>query len=413
MRAPDDAGVRRLREVEKGADVKIERVETFGVSLPERRAHPMAFQDGKQGDYVIVRIFADGLIGLGEATVLKAWGGDYGRYYGEDPSLTISLISDVLAPAIIGEDPREIERILKKLDRIVKGYPYAKASIDIALHDLVGKAYGVPVYQLLGGLYRREVPLVHSMGIMEKEPLLREVEIAAAEGVKTIKLKAGIDPKRDVEIVAAVRELVGDRVQLSVDANQGWPDPKTAIQAIRRMEPYDLLFVEQPVQGLEHMARVAHAVDTHIMADESAWNAHDILEIAKLGAAEIISLYVTKPGGLRGARNAAAVAEAAGFTCNVNGSAETGVGNAANLHLAAALGVISQACALPVSAPAEALPTEMTGRYYLDDIVAEPFEYRDGHLLVSDKPGLGIELDEEKVEKYRRSFTTSGVKEYA
>lgn len=393
--------------------MKIERVETFGVSLPERRAHPMAFQHGKQGDYVIVRIYAEGLVGLGEATVLKAWGGDYGRYYGEDPTMTIQLINEVLAPAILGEDARQIERILRKLDRIVKGYPYAKASIDIALHDLVGKAYDVPVYQLLGGLYRREVPLVHSLGIMELEPLLAEVEIAAAEGVKTIKLKAGLDPKRDVETVRAVRELVGDSVALSVDANQGWPDPKTAIQAIRRMEQYNLLFVEQPVQGLEHMARVAHAVDTHIMADESAWNAHDILEIAKLGAAEIISLYVTKPGGLRGAHNAAAVAEAAGFTCNVNGSAETGVGNAANLHLAAALGVISQACALPVSAPAEALPTQMTGRYYLDDIVTEAFDYRDGSLVVSDRPGLGVELDEEKVEKYRLSYASSTVKEYA
>jgi muconate cycloisomerase len=387
--------------------VKIERIETLGVSLPERRAHPMAFAHGKQGDYVIVKIFAEGLVGLGEATVLKAWGGDHGRYYGEDPALTISLISDVLAPALIGEDAFQIERLMKKLDRIVKGYPYAKASIDIALHDLIGKAYGVPVYQLLGGLYRREVPLVHSLGIMEKEPLLHEAEVAASEGVRTIKLKAGLDPHRDVEIVRAVRELLGDEFNLSVDANQGWPDPKTAIQVIKRMEPYNLLFVEQPVEGLENMARVAHSVDTHIMADESAWNAHDILEIAKIGAAEIISLYVTKPGGLRGACNAAAVAEAAGFSCNVNGSAETGVGNAANLHLAAARGVISQACALPVSAPAEALPTQMTGRYYLDDIISEPFEYRDGSLIVSDRPGLGVELDDEKVAKYRRFFKTS------
>jgi muconate cycloisomerase len=269
------------------------------------------------------------------------------------------------------------------------------------LHDLVGKALGVPVYQLFGGAYRDRIPLAHSLGFMETGNLLMEVEEALGEGVRTIKLKVGADPKRDVAVVREVRKLAGDDIAITVDANQGWPDARTAIRTIKQMEESQVLFAEQPVEGLGPMSAVARAVDTDIMADESAWSPYDIVEIADSGAAQLISLYTTKPGGLHRAAKVAAVAEAHGFACNVNGSAETGVGNAANLHLAASMKVVSHACVVPVSAPAEARPTMTVGRFYMDDIIAEPFVYEDGSLLVPSAPGLGIELDEAKITKYR------------
>ena len=381
--------------------MKIERVETFVVSLPERRPHVMASIKQKQGNYVIVRVEAEGLIGYGEATVLKEWGGDHGRYYGEHPSTTKTIIDELLGPAVVGEDALVIEAVLDTMDRTIRGYPYAKASIDIALHDLVGKALGVPVYQLLGGAYRDRIPLAHSLGFMDTGVLLAEVEDALREGVRTIKLKVGADPDRDVAVVRGVRKLVGDDVAITVDANQGWPDARTAIRTIRAMEDSNVLFAEQPVEGLRAMSAVARAVDTPIMADESAWTPYDIVEVAESGAAELISLYTTKSGGLHRAAKVAAVAEAFGFACNVNGSAETGVGNAANLHLAAAMKVVSHACVVPVSAPAEARPTMTVGRFYMDDIIAEPFVYEDGELLVPSAPGLGVELDEAKIAEYR------------
>jgi muconate cycloisomerase len=384
--------------------LRIERVETFAVTLPERRKHPTFTQAEKQGEYVIVRVSAEGLTGLGEATVLKEWGGDHGRYYGEHPATTVKLIDEVFGPAILGADATSIGVVMDTLDRVAKGYPYAKAAIDVALHDLVGKALGVPVHRLLGGAYRRQVRVAHSLGILEMDRLLAEVEAAVGEGIRTIKLKVGFDPQRDIETVKRVRALVGDDVEITVDANQGWADPKTAIQTIRQMEPYRVLFVEQPVEGMRGLAQVAQAVDTHVMADESAWNAHDVLEIARLQASDVISIYTTKPGGLHRAAKMAAVTEAAGFSANVNGSAETGVGNAANLHLAAAMKVVTHACVVPISAPAEQLPTQTAGRSYTDDIIAEPFEYADGCLIVSDRPGLGVELDDDKVAKYRTEY---------
>lgn len=383
--------------------MKIERVETFVVSLPERRPHQMASIKQKQGDYVIVRVEAEGVVGYGEATVLKEWGGDFGRYYGEHPSTTVMLIDELLGPALVGEDAFQIEALLDKLDRTIRGYPYAKASLDIAVHDLVGKALGVPVYQLLGGAYRERIRIAHSLGFMDTDRLLAEVAAAIEEGVRTIKLKVGADVARDTHVVREVRRLVGDDIEITVDANQGWPDARTAIRAVREMEESRILFVEQPVEGLRAMSDVARAVNTDVMADESAWSSHDVVDIAEAGAANLISIYTTKPGGLRRATKVAAVAEAFGFGCNVNGSAETGVGNAANLHLAAAMKPVSLACVLPVSAPAEQQPTKTVGRFYTDDIIAEPFLWEEGEIVVPNGPGLGVEIDEEKVREYRRS----------
>jgi muconate cycloisomerase len=137
------------------------------------------------------------------------------------------------------------------------------------------------------------------------------------------------------------------------------------------------------------------------MADESAWTAQDVLEIALKKAADMISIYTTKPGGVFKAKKVAAVAEAAGLQCNVNGSVETGVGNAANLHLAASTGVAAFGCVLPVSTPKDKGKKGIAGIYYQDDIITEPFSYDDGAILVSSRPGLGVELDEDKIKHYR------------
>ena len=382
--------------------MKITGIEAMVVSVPPRRMHPMAFGAERMGRYTIAQVYTDeGITGLGEATVLLQWGGDYGRYFGESPETTVHLLHDVLGPAIKGMDPRAIESIHRKMNWTVKGFPYAKCAVDEALHDISGKASGVPVYQLLGGLFRREVRIAHSLGIIELDKMLEEATTAVEEGIKTIKIKIGLDPDRDVKVVGAVRRAIGDKYQIVVDANQGYATPKLAIQTLRRMEEFGIHYAEQPVEGIERMARVARSLDIPIMADESAWNGHDILDIIRIEAADVISLYTTKPGGLQPAKKAAAVAEAAGLPCNVNGSAELGVGNAANLHLAASTACVTEASVFAITHLEGHDQTRIAGKFYLDDIIAEPFEYRDGCLVVPDKPGLGIELDMAKVEKYR------------
>jgi muconate cycloisomerase len=387
-------------EKESGA-VRITGVRAFVVAVPQRRLHRMAFPSGAIGRYTIVRMSTDeGVEGLGEATVLKEWGGDHGRYFGEAPDLTVRLVETVLGPALEGMDPFNLEAAHRQMDLAVKGYPYAKTALDLALHDIKGKALGVPVYQLLGGLVREEVAVAHSLGWMEYGEASSEAAAAVAEGIKTIKVKVGRHPEYDVRVVREVRSAVGEGVDIVVDANQGWPTPKHAIALLRRMEESNIRYAEQPVEGIARMAEVTRSVDVPIMADESAWTPQDVLEIAERGAADMISLYTTKPGGLFKAKKVAAVAEAAGLPLNVNGSHETGVGNAANLHLVASTAAVTEAGVFPVTTVAGQEPTEMAGKMYLDDIVTESFEYRDGSIVVPHRPGLGIELSPERVEKY-------------
>jgi muconate cycloisomerase len=384
--------------------MKITKIETIPIRLPTRRVHQWASLTTPIGVYVIIKLHTNtGIVGLGEAPVLKDWGGDHGKYFGETPQTTMHVINDILAPALAGQDPGRFESIHALMDKAVKGYPYCKAAIDSALYDVVGKALKVPAYQLLGGLFRDRIPIAHSLGLMEIDKAVEEAVQAKSEGVKTIKLKCGVDPKRDVELVKQIRKAIGPELNICTDANQGYPTAKTAVKIIKAMEEFNLLYMEQPVEGIDQMAEVARRVDTPIMADESAWTAQDVIEIVQKKAADMISIYTTKPGGLFNAKRVAAVAEAAGLGCNVNGSVETGVGNAANIHLAASTGVVTHACVVPVSTPKGKGKGGIAGIYYQDDIIAEAFEYSDGDVIVSAKPGLGIGLDEDKVKHYRIS----------
>ncbi len=382
--------------------MKIAKVETIHVALPTRRVHKWTGLTEPIGGYVLVKLIGDGgEAGWGEAPVLKDWGGDYGRYYGETPGTTMHLIERYLAPAVMGADPVNIAELHRIMDAAIKGYPYAKAALEMGAYDLAGRALALPVTHLLGGRVRDRIPVTHSIGLMAIDEALPEVVQVAREGIRTIKIKVGVEPARDIEMVRRIREAVGPEVALCVDANQGYPSPREAIRTIRAMEPYRLLYAEQPVEGVARMALVAAALETPVMADESAWTAQDVLEIVERRAADIISLYTTKPGGLYRAMQVAAVAEAAGLGCNVNGSAETGVGNAANLQLAAAAPAVTLSCVIPVSTPAEDQRGQVAGIYYRDDLVARPFRFEDGCLVVPDGPGLGVTVDEAKVAKYR------------
>jgi muconate cycloisomerase len=383
------------------ADAPIAKIELQHIALPTRREHKWTGLTEPIGGYVLIKMTdAAGLAGWGEAPALKDWGGEFGRYFGESPGTTILVIQQYLAPAAQGCLPGEIAELHARMDRAIKGFPYAKAAVEFAAYDLAGKQCGLPVHRLLGGASRHRIAVTHSIGILGFEEAEREVAKVATEGIRTIKIKVGVDPDRDVEMVRRIRETVGPGMALCVDANQGYRTPGEAIRTLRRMERFDLIYFEQPVEGIERLAEVARAIDVPVMADESAWNAHDVIQIIEKRAAQIVSIYTTKPGGLYRAMEVAAVARAAGIICNVNGSVETGVGNLANLQLAAAAPAAVLSCVVPVSTPAEAQSGQIAGIYYKDDLIAEPMRYADGSIELPTGPGMGIAVDEAKVRKY-------------
>jgi len=380
----------------------IRSVETVLVQLPTLRYHKGTGLTETIGRYLLTRITdSDGRVGWGEAPALKDWGGEFGRYFGESTLIAKTLIENYLGPALIGVELGDFVEMHARMDAVVKGYPYSKAALDFAAYDVTGRWLNVPVYTLLGGKARSRVLVTHSIGLISIAEAAQEVAKVAAEGIKTIKIKIGVDPKRDIEMVRTIRETVGDDVELCVDANEGYRTAGEAIMTVRAMEKYRLKYVEQPVMGIERIAEVARAIDPPVMADESAWNAHDVIQISEARAAEIVSIYTTKPGGLYKAMEVAAVCRAAGIICNVNGSVETGVGNLANIHLAAAAPAATLSCVVPVSTPAEWQTGQVGGIYYRDDLIAAPMRLVDGAIEVPTGPGMGIDVDLAKIEKHR------------
>jgi muconate cycloisomerase len=383
---------------------RIASVDTVVVQLPTRREHKWTGLTEPIGRYILTRMTdEDGRVGWGEAAALKDWGGEFGRYFGESAAIVDLVVERYLAPAVKGHDPANIVELHARMDAVIKGYPYAKAAVEFAAYDLAARRLGVPVHVLLGGCARKAVPVTHSIGLIAVEDAEKEAAKVAAEGIRTIKIKVGVDPKRDVDIVRAVRNAAGPDMDICVDANEGYKTPGEALLVLREMEKYRLKYAEQPCMGIERIAEVARALDTPVMADESGWNAHDAIQIAEQHAIDIVSIYTTKPGGLYRAMEVAAVCRAAGIVCNVNGSIETGVGNLANIQCAAAAPAVTLSCVVPVSTPAEHQSGRIGGIYYRDDLLREPMKLVDGAIEVPTAPGMGIAIDETKIEKYKVS----------
>ena len=376
------------------------------VMLPTRRPHKWSgLGPNVIGHYPIVRLTtSDGSEGFGEAPVLPTWGGDYGRYFGEDIQTTIHLVNDILFPTLKGKEPSNIPELLKLMDKVMVGYPYAKAAIDCALYDLLGKSQGRPIHDILGGKKREKILVSHSLGLMDATSSAKEAKRAVNEGIKAIKIKIGRGTTIDSHVVSSVREAVGESITLGVDANCGYNNVEDALKTVGFLEKLDVAYIEQPVEGIKNLLAVAKKTNIPIVADESAWTLDDVNDICILRAARGISVYTTKPGGLFRARKILTFCAEKSLLCNINGSCETGVGNAANIHLGVSAEKLELPCVVPVTNIMGKEQTRTAGVFYTDDIIEEPFEFKGGFIYPPKGNGLGVVVSDKKLEKYRSQF---------
>lgn len=335
--------------------------------------------------YVLVSIHTDeNITGLGEATVMPGWSG-------EVPEGTCALIERYFLPELKGESPFNIAMLMKKLDHVAADNYFAKAAIEMALLDIQGKKLGVPVYDLLGGACRdKKIPVKFVVAATEPEIAVRNAVRMVETGFSTIKIKVGRGhPDADVDRVHRVREALGDKVNLTVDANGGW-SVTDAVQTIKRLEPYNLVMVEQPVhrKDIRGMARVRSSTGTSIMADESVFSVMDAIEVIRQDAADIISVYPGKNGGILKSQQIARMAEAAGKPCHIGSNLELELGSAAMAHLAVSTGNIVS----------ERYPADIIGPlYHQERTTTDQFPVYGGFAEVPDGPGLGITVDEDNV----------------
>lgn len=369
--------------------MKITSIECIPVQVPINQERAVRGGRGAHtvSPFVLLKVHTDeGLIGLGEVSSTPLWSG-------EDQVTAIHCIEQYLAPQLIGADPGEVERLSARMARVLAGNVFTKAGLEMALWDLVGKRAGLPLYRIFGGPVRDYVPTKFSVSGLEPERAAAIAAWAVEQGFQAMKVKVGIEPEQDVARVRAVRAAVGPEVRLGVDANGGWT-PRVAIETIRRLSEFGIYFAEQPVAPLDvaWLADVRRQVQVPVMADESLYTLQDAMALARADAADIFSIYIGKGGGIGPARKVAALAEAAGLTCTVGSNLELGVASAAMIHLAMASPGIG----------AEEFPCDILGPFFYEaDVLAEPLPISAGAARPLEKPGLGVELDEALVARYR------------
>jgi muconate cycloisomerase len=367
--------------------MKITRVETFLVSVPLKAGMTMKTAHGEHvmSRYVVLRISTDaGIIGLGEATVGPRWNG-------ENATGCKAVIDEFLAPLLIGADPLDRNRIRAQIDEEIKLHPFAKAAIEMALWDIAGKWFKVPIYQLLGGAIRKKVPIKLVVGGFPPTPAANLAQRFVGEGTRHVKIKVGIEPKEDLERLRAIRKVVGPDIWLSIDGNGGW-SLSTAKQMLPHLEELDIRLIEQPIPPGDPIALADLRSRTRIpiMADESAFNLTEAWTVAAAGGADVISVYPGKNGGIVPAWEIANLAKAAGLSCHMGSNLELGIATAAMLHLAAACATID----------CETYPADILGPLYHQwDIIREPLQLGPPVALVPEGPGLGVELDDKKLEQ--------------
>ena len=375
--------------------MKVTRITTTLISIPLKTNYVFSHHVADSFRNVLVFVDTDeGVRGVGEAS----FSGRGGTVYPETPEGAKLHIDTYLSQAVIDEDPFDIERIHEKLDAALPGNLVAKSGIDLALYDAMGKKLGMPAYRLLGGMHHERIRCTYTLSIETPDAMARSAAMRAGQGYTTVVVKVGRDAENDVERVRCVREAVGKTVRVRLDANEGYR-PDQAVRILRQVERYDPEFIEEPVRhwDIDGMAMVARAVDMPVSSDESNSTAETVMRILDKRAASILNLKISKNGGLFRCKQIAAIAESAGVPVIVGGNTTFEIGRQASRHFAVSTAAVHADMGSEGCAPAsQSKVDDLTKRFLgYDDVTAGK-----GFVETIAGPGLGADLDDDKVRRY-------------
>lgn len=375
---PTDAGAPR-----------VESVETTLVDLPTIRPHRLSMTTMRRQTLVLVRVrCSDGVTGIGEGTTIG------GLSYGdESPEGIEQTIDGYIAPVLRQCDPRRPAAAMAAVARVVRGNHIARCAVETALLDAWARRIGVPLSELLGGRLRDRLPVAWTLASGDTGRDIAEArEMLDRRRHRAFKLKIGArDTADDIAHVAAIKRALGDRASVRVDVNQEW-DESTAMRAMAALEDAGVDLVEQPVARWNRaaLARLTARFAVPVMADESLHGPEDAFDLARAAAADVFAVKIAQSGGLHAAARVAAIAAAAGIGLYGGTMLEGGVGTAASAQLFATF-------------PRLEWGTELFGPLLLtEELLTEPLRYDEFALVVPDGPGLGVELDDDRVAFFRR-----------
>jgi L-alanine-DL-glutamate epimerase-like enolase superfamily enzyme len=378
--------------------IKITKIEAIAVSLPMKKPVQMAGETVAHAENVFVRVESDaGAVGWGEAA--------------SAPTMTGETIAGMMAaielmrPKLIGRAAYDFAGATAAMDAQLYGNSGAKAAIDIALHDLVGRASGRPVYALFGAKQRSRMPVLAVIGSEDAAADLRDAQACWNAGYRAFKIKVGLgspeaDAVRTMMLCQALKGQAlrgqaqgGETCLVSADANQGF-SVDGALTFVRGIGDCGLDFFEQPVRArdLDGMSRIAAATKVPIGADEGIHSLDDIVRHHERKAARGVSLKAIKLGGLSGLFAASRLCAQLGMQVNIScKTGETSLASAAAVHLAAV-------------APAIAWGLTVTSGGLAEDVTATPLRIDGGHVEVPEQPALGIDIDEHRLRRRQHEF---------
>lgn len=367
---------------------RIERIETLLIDLPTIRPHKlsMATMDGQT--LMLVRLHcSDGVIGLGEGTTIGGL-----AYGGESPESMKLAIDTYFAPLMIGQDASRVQSLMARIDRMIRDNRFARCAIETALLDAHGKRLGLPVSELLGGRRRDRLPVAWTLASGNTATDIAEAEsMLERRRHNVFKLKIGTRSVReDVAHVAQIKQALGDRGAVRVDVNMAWSDTDAA-WGMAALADAGCELVEQPVASAAALARLARRFPLALMADESLNGPNSAFELARVQGADVFAVKIEQSGGLYAAQRVAAIADAAG------------IGLYGGTMLEGAVGTIASAQVFATFANLQ-WGTELFGPLLLtEEILTQPLVYRDFELEIPAGPGLGITLDDARIQRYSRA----------
>lgn len=353
--------------------MKITKVKLGILSVPLRVPFKTALRSVDSIEDVIVEIHTDtGNIGYGEAPPT-------GAVTGETTGSIVAAFKDHINKTIIGRDIDDFENLLIDLNKCIVKNTSAKAACDMAIWDLYGQLYKIPVHKLLGSS-RKKIQTDITISVNSPKEMAQDAICAVNKGYDVLKVKVGVNPNLDVDRLLEIRKAVGKKPMIRIDANQAWT-PKEAVRILDKMEDklIDLELVEQPVifHDLEGLKYVTDNSCVPVLADESVFSPEDAFEIVKMKAADMINIKLMKCGGIYNALKITSLAELAGIECMIGCMLEAKISVNAAVHLACAKQIITK---FDLDGPI--LCTE-------DPIVGGSI-FNEKDILVSNDYGLGI-----------------------
>ncbi|MBY0570893.1 MAG: muconate/chloromuconate family cycloisomerase [Burkholderiaceae bacterium] len=367
----------------------IQSIETILVDVPTIRPHKLSVATMNTQTLVLVRIrCADGIEGWGEATTIGGL-----NYGGESPESIKTNIDTHIAPLLIGMEASQVAKAMMKIRKIIQDNRFAKCAIETALLDAQARRLNVPLSELLGGRVRDTLPVAWTLASGDTAKDIAEAEkMLELRRHRIFKLKIGLRAVADdVAHVLAIKKALGDQVSVRVDVNQAWSE-MDAVNGITALEAGGVDLIEQPVraENMAAMARLTQRFSVAIMADEALHGPQDAYQVAMQNAADVFAVKITQSGGLIPALQVATVAQLSGVSLYGGTMLEGAVGTAASAHVFSTFTDLS-------------FGTELFGPLLLtEEVLCEPLVYKDFMLEVPNKPGLGVEIDQEKLNFMRR-----------